>query len=73
MKRAHRVRKDLSDTPAWLKKRRGAATRASALAKLAVSEAYVDCCRSAVQLFGGYGYMVDYELERELRDALVAG
>lgn len=55
---------------AWLKTRRGAATRESALAKLAVSEAYVDCCRSAVQIFGAYGYMVDYELERELRDAL---
>jgi alkylation response protein AidB-like acyl-CoA dehydrogenase len=23
-----------------------------------------------VQIFGGYGYMVEYELERELRDAL---
>ena len=55
---------------AWLHARRGTATRESAMAKLAVSEAYVDCCRSAVQLFGGYGYMVDYELERELRDAL---
>jgi alkylation response protein AidB-like acyl-CoA dehydrogenase len=55
---------------AWLRERRGSATRESAMAKLAVSEAYVDCCRSAVQLFGGYGYMVDQELERELRDAL---
>ena len=41
-----------------------------AMAKLAVSEAYVASCRSALQIFGGYGYMVDYELERELRDAL---
>jgi alkylation response protein AidB-like acyl-CoA dehydrogenase len=24
----------------------------------------------AVQIFGGYGYMVDYGIERELRDAL---
>lgn len=55
---------------AWHRGRRGTATRESALAKLAVSEAYVACCRSAVQIFGGYGYMVDYELERELRDAL---
>ena len=29
-------------------------------------------CRSAIQIFGGYGYMVEYELERELRDALSA-
>jgi alkylation response protein AidB-like acyl-CoA dehydrogenase len=55
---------------AWLRMLRGTATRESALAKLAASETYVECCRSALQIFGGYGYMVDYELERELRDAL---
>jgi L-prolyl-PCP dehydrogenase len=57
---------------AWQRLQRGSATRESALAKLAVSEAYVDVCRSAMQLFGGYGYTVDYEIERELRDALAA-
>lgn len=55
---------------AWRRMHRGTATRESALAKLAVSEAYVASCRSALQIFGGYGYMVDYEIERELRDAL---
>ena len=50
--------------------RQGSATRESAMAKLAVSEAYVEICRSALQIFGGYGYTVDYEIERELRDAL---
>jgi hypothetical protein len=55
---------------AWHLTHRGTATRESALAKLAVSEAYVKSCRSAIQIFGGYGYMVEYELERELRDAL---
>jgi alkylation response protein AidB-like acyl-CoA dehydrogenase len=55
---------------AWHRMRRGTATRESALAKLAISEAYVESCRSAVQIFGGYGYTVEYELERELRDAL---
>ncbi len=57
---------------AWLKGKRGMAMAESARAKLAVSEAYLHCCRDAVQLFGGYGYMVDYELERELRDATAA-
>jgi len=57
---------------AWHRMRRGSAARESALAKLAVSEAYVEICRSAVQIFGGYGYTVEYELERELRDALAA-
>lgn len=55
---------------AWHRSAHGIAPRESALAKLATSEAYVAICRSAVQIFGGYGYMVDYELERELRDAL---
>jgi alkylation response protein AidB-like acyl-CoA dehydrogenase len=55
---------------AWHRVRRGTATRESALAKLAISEAYVESCRAAVQIFGGYGYTVEYELERELRDAL---
>jgi len=55
---------------AWHRSAHGIAARESALAKLATSEAYVAICRSAVQIFGGYGYMVDYELERELRDAL---
>ena len=58
---------------AWQKTRRGTATRESALAKLAVSEAYVAelpqrRCRSSA----GYGYTVEYEIERELRDALAA-
>jgi alkylation response protein AidB-like acyl-CoA dehydrogenase len=55
---------------AWLRMRRGTAARESALAKLAISESYVDICRKALQIFGGYGYMVEYEIERELRDAL---
>lgn len=55
---------------AWHRMSHSSATRESAIAKLAVSEAYVACCRSAIQIFGGYGYMVEYELERELRDAL---
>jgi alkylation response protein AidB-like acyl-CoA dehydrogenase len=55
---------------AWYRMHRGTATRESALAKLAVSEAYVKSCRSALQIFGGYGYMVEYGVERELRDAL---
>ena len=55
---------------AWRRGRSSTATRDSALAKLAVSETYVALCRHALQIFGGYGYTVEYELERELRDAL---
>ena len=57
---------------AWVRSRKGFALGESAMAKLAVSEAYVDCCRKAMQVFGGYGYSVEYEIERELRDALAA-
>ena len=55
---------------AWEKGHVGVAMAQSAMAKVAVSEAYVQTCRDAMQVFGGYGYMEDYELERELRDAL---
>ena len=54
---------------AWSKAHKGQAMAESAMAKLAVSEAYTHNCRDAIQLHGSYGYMVDYELERELRDA----
>ena len=57
---------------AWIKAQRGVAMAESARSKLAVSHAYEQTCRDAVHLFGGYGYMVEYELERELRDATAA-
>ena len=30
----------------------------------------VKCCEDAIQIHGGYGYMTEYEVERELRDAI---
>lgn len=42
----------------------------AATAKLAVAEAYVQTCLDAVQIHGGYGYTTEFELERELRDAI---
>jgi alkylation response protein AidB-like acyl-CoA dehydrogenase len=42
----------------------------SAIAKLFVSESYVQTCFDAVQVFGGYGYMTEQEVERDLRDAV---
>ena len=42
----------------------------SAIAKLYVSESYVQSCLDAVWIFGGYGYMTEYGLERELRDSV---
>ena len=57
---------------AWLKTLKKPAALETSLAKLAVSEAYIENCRAALQIYGGYGYMVEYEIERELRDALAS-
>ena len=42
----------------------------SAVAKLYVSECYVKSCLDIVQIFGGYGYMTEQGIERDLRDAV---
>jgi alkylation response protein AidB-like acyl-CoA dehydrogenase len=55
---------------AWLKSQGKHPLRESSIAKLYVSEAAVQSCLDAIQIFGGYGYMTDYEIERELRDAI---
>jgi alkylation response protein AidB-like acyl-CoA dehydrogenase len=42
----------------------------SSVAKLFVSESLVKSCQDALQIHGGYGYMVEQGIERDLRDAL---
>lgn len=42
----------------------------AAMTKLYVSDCWVKNCEDAIQIHGGYGYMTDYEIERELRDAM---
>jgi hypothetical protein len=42
----------------------------SALTKLHVSECWVKNCEDAIQVHGGVGYMTEYQIERELRDAV---
>ena len=42
----------------------------ASIAKLFVSECLVKSSLDAMQVYGGYGYMVDQEVERDLRDAL---
>ena len=41
-----------------------------ALAKLHLSESFVQSSLQAIQVFGGYGYSTEYGIERDLRDAL---
>jgi alkylation response protein AidB-like acyl-CoA dehydrogenase len=55
---------------AWLKSQGKHPLREASIAKLYVSEAAVQSCLDAIQIFGGYGYMTEYEIERELRDAI---
>lgn len=54
----------------WLKERGLPAMMEAAVAKLYVSESLVENCQDAMQIFGGYGYMVDQQIEREVRDAM---
>jgi hypothetical protein len=55
---------------AWLQGKRKRVILEAALTKLTISENWVKCAEDALQIHGGYGYMTEYEIERELRDAL---
>lgn len=55
---------------AWLKKMGKPAVMEAALAKLYLSESFVQSSLDAVRTYGGYGYMTEMEVERDLRDAV---
>ena len=55
---------------AWAKQSCGKAAMDAALAKLYLSECWVKSCLDAVQIHGGYGFTTEYEVERDLRDAI---
>jgi alkylation response protein AidB-like acyl-CoA dehydrogenase len=55
---------------AWLKQKDKDAVLDAALAKLYLSESWVQTCLDAIQIHGGYGYTTEYEIERDLRDAI---
>lgn len=44
----------------------------ASIAKLQLSESWIETCLDVMQIFGGQGYLVETELERELRDALAS-
>jgi alkylation response protein AidB-like acyl-CoA dehydrogenase len=44
----------------------------ASIAKMFVSESLVKTALSTVQIFGGYGYMADYGVERALRDSVAS-
>jgi len=49
---------------------KGRAPLDAAMTKLHLSEAWVRSCLDAIQVHGGYGYTSEYEVERDLRDAV---
>jgi len=55
---------------AWLKSQGKHPLRESSIAKLYIAEECVKSCLDAIQIHGGYGYMMEYEIERDLRDAI---
>jgi alkylation response protein AidB-like acyl-CoA dehydrogenase len=56
----------------WLKDRNRTAVLESAIAKLYVSDCFVRSSLDAIQIHGGYGYMTEQQIERELRDAVAS-
>jgi hypothetical protein len=57
---------------AWLRGEGKSAILESSMAKLCISESWVQSCQDAIQLHGAAGYMVESEIERELRDAMAS-
>jgi alkylation response protein AidB-like acyl-CoA dehydrogenase len=55
---------------AWLKKMGKPAIMEAAMAKLYLSECFVQSSLDAVRTYGGYGYMTELEVERDLRDSI---
>lgn len=57
---------------AWLKQQGRSAFMEAAETKLHLSESWVQTCLDALQIHGGYGYLTESGLERQLRDALAS-
>jgi len=55
---------------AWLKKVGRPATLEAAMAKLYLSECFVQSSLDAIRVHGGYGFMTEFGIERDLRDAV---
>jgi alkylation response protein AidB-like acyl-CoA dehydrogenase len=54
----------------YLKEKNLPSLMESAIAKVHVSESYVQSSLDAIRVFGGYGYLTEHEIERDLRDSV---
>lgn len=70
MKMRLEIARNLLYKVAWSRQKHGSAGEHASIAKLYISEAWTSSCLDAIQIFGGYGYSTEYEIERELRDAI---
>ena len=57
---------------AWALGRSRMAGLDASITKLFVSEALIESAQDAMRTLGGYGYMVEYDVERSLRDAMAS-
>jgi alkylation response protein AidB-like acyl-CoA dehydrogenase len=55
---------------AWRLDRSRSASLDAAITKLFVSESLIRTALDTVQVYGGYGFMTEYEIERAMRDAV---
>ncbi|MBE3555703.1 MAG: acyl-CoA dehydrogenase [Firmicutes bacterium] len=55
----------------WMEDHGGGHGMASSMAKLFASDTAMQVATQAVQIFGGYGYTVEYPVERFMRDAKI--
>jgi len=55
---------------AWLKKQEKPALLEASMLKLYLSESFVESSMDAIRINGGNGYLTDFEVERDLRDAV---
>ncbi|MCP5158755.1 MAG: acyl-CoA dehydrogenase family protein [Gammaproteobacteria bacterium] len=55
---------------AWKLGHARSASLDASIGKLFVSESLLKCALECVQIHGGYGFMVEYQVERALRDAI---
>jgi alkylation response protein AidB-like acyl-CoA dehydrogenase len=55
---------------AWLKSLGESVMLDAAITKLYLSECFVESSLDVIRIHGGYGYMTEFEVERDLRDAI---
>jgi alkylation response protein AidB-like acyl-CoA dehydrogenase len=70
MKLRHETARLLLYKAAWTKQESLPVKSEASMAKLYISQALLESCLDAVQIHGGYGYTTEFELERDLRDAV---